>query len=230
MKTPLSLLAASLCAAVATAPAAGPTIPQRPPPETFQKLTEDWPFALATPAAPVAAPVAPWSSNYYVSGIGKSYLSGAEEIFVAIKKKDGTGAFSLFGNQPNKEEDIAIGGIEWSATVGKSKVTLKKGTEFATIEFDQAVTQPAAQQVPGQLRPGMPNLPPGVKQPMIRPPGAAVPRPTNIPQPMPHGNTVPLPGPSNTNSATINPSPNVPNAPNTANPPKQRVRVIQSTP
>ena len=224
MKTCLSLLSASILAAVHAAPAAGPTIPQRPQPDAFQKLTEDWPFALATPVAAVAAPVAPWSSNYFVSGIGKNYESGKEEVFVAIKKKDGTGAFSLYGTQANTDEDVSIGGIEWSESIGKSRVTLKKGSEFATIEFDQAAIQTPVGQAPNMARPGAPILPGG--KPMIRPPGAQgalVPRPANAPQ----ANTIPLPGSSNTNAAPMPGNTSV--LPN-ANAPKQRVRVIKSTP
>ena len=134
MKTHLSLLSAGIFATAHAALAAPPTIPQRPTQDVFQKLTEDWPFALATPAAVVVDPVVPWSSNYFVSGIGKNYENGAEEVFVAIKKKDGTGGFSLFGTQVNKDEDISIGGIEWSEKISDSRVTLKKGSEFATIK------------------------------------------------------------------------------------------------
>lgn len=234
MKKPLSLLTATVIAAVNASPAAGPTIPQRPPPETYEKLTEDWPFALATPVAPVAAPVTPWSSNYAVSGIGKQNLDGTEEVYVAIRKKDGTGTFSLFGNKRNDVEDVSVGGIEWSDSIGKSRVTLKRGSEFATIEFDQAALQAPAQQVPAQpVRPGMPN-PPGAKQPMIRPLGTGgVPRPTNFPQPVPQSAVV-QPGPSNTNispsNTNISPSNTGPANPAPNNPSKQRVRVIKSTP
>lgn len=229
MKTRLSLFSIGVLAAVHTASAAGPTIPQRPAPDTFQKLTEDWPFALATPVVAVAPSVVPWSSNYFVSGIGKSYENGTEEVFVAIKKKDGTGGFSLYGNQVNRDEDVSVGGVEWAETYLKSRVTLKKGSEFATIEFDQAASQQVPQ-MPGGVRPGMPNLP-GAKQPMIRPPGApgiqAIPRPVNPSQLMPQAVPVPMPGPSNTNAA---PMPANTNANAVPNAPKQRVRVIKSTP
>lgn len=227
MKKRLTLLSVGIFAAAHAASAAGPTIPQRPPPDAFQKLTEDWPFALATPVVAPEVPKVGWASNYYVGGIGKSYESGKEEVFVAVKSKDGQASFSLYGNQPNAD-DISIGGIEWSESIGKSRVTLKKGSEFQTIEFDQVALQtPIPQQPNGLARPGMQNMPVG-KQPMIRPPGvpgAQVPRPANLPQALPQGNSVPLPGPSNTNAAPI---PGNMNAAPNAN--KQRVRVIKSTP
>lgn len=223
MKKHLALLSAGILATAHATQAAAPTIPQRPSPDAFQKLTDDWPFSLATPAAPVAEVVKGWASNFYVGGIGKNYESGKEEVFVAVKSKDGQASFSLYGNQPNAD-DISIGGIEWSDSIGKSRVTLKKGGEFATIEFDQVAIQTPQQPTPGQQRPVMPNMP-GAKNPIIRPPGVnganAVPRPANIPQQMPQA--VPLPGNSNTNAAPAQPN-------SGANQPRQRVRVIQSNP
>ena len=223
MKTRFPLFAGCLFLTVDAAFAVAPTIPQREPPDAFQKMTEDWPFALATPVAAVAAPVIGWASNYYVGGVGKNYDGGKEEVFVAVKSKDGQASFSLYGSEPNSE-GISIGGIEWSEQIGKSRVTLKKGQEFATITFDEVALQAPAAQNPNLQRPGMPNLP-GMKQPMIRPPGAVVPRPTNIPQPLPQA-AAPVPGgPSNTNAPS---NTNVPQ--NQPVNPKQRVRVIKSTP
>lgn len=225
MKTRFSLLTAALFIPINAALAIAPTIPQREPLDAFQKMTEDWPFALATPVAAVAAPVIGWASNYYVGGVGKNYDGGKEEVFVAVKSKDGQASFSLYGNEPGPD-GISIGGIEWSEQIGKSRVTLKKGQEFATITFDEVALQAPAAQNPNPPRPGMPNLPGMKQQPMIRPPGAVVPRPTNIPQPMPQAIQPPLPGgPSNTNapSNTSVPQNQPPN-------PKQRVRVIKSTP
>ena len=238
MNTLLSLLAAGLFLSTHAALAAGVTIPQRQPPESFQKMTEDWPFALATPAAVVAEPVIGWASNYRVAGIGKNYQDGKEEVFVAIKSNDARESFSLFGTQPNHDhEDIAVVTIEWNDKVLESRVTLKKGSEFATIGFDQAGAQAAAAQnalnaQQMQLRPGNPNVPGGLRQPPIRPlgtpgaPGVAVPRPTMLPQQPPQA--VPLPGaPGNTNAAPVPANTNINVAPQN---PKQRVRVIKSTP
>ena len=230
MKTLLSLLAASLFLSTRAALAAGATIPQRQPPESFQKMTEDWPFALATPVAAVEKPVDGWASSYYVAGIGKKVEDGKEEVFVAIKSTDGRASFSLFGHQPNAE-DISVVNIEWNNSPKDSMVTLKKGSEFATIKPDQNGLQATAAQNAQlmQLRAGMPNVQGGVRQPMIHPPGApgvAVPRPTMLPQQPPQA--VPLPGaPGNTNAVLVPANTNTNVAPQN---PKQRVRVIKSTP
>lgn len=240
MKTHLALLSAGLFAAAHSVHAAGATIPQRPPPDVYQKLTEDWPFALATPVVVAAEPVKSWAANYYVGGIMKNYESGKEEFVVAVKSRDGQAAFSLTGSQPNAD-DISIGGIELSEKILESRVTLKKGSEFATIKFDEAVNQPNGNAPqPGAPRPGMPN-PMGVRQNGIRPPGAPgmqapqVPRPVNLPQGVPQAAPVPLPVPGNTNPGNTNAVPvpgnsNVPPSNVAPNAPKQRVRVIKSTP
>ena len=240
MKTRLTLLSVGFIAAAHATYAAGPTIPQRPPPDAYQKLTEDWPFALATPVVAAAEPVKGWASNYYVGGIMKNYESGKEEFVVAVKSKDGQAAFSLSGSQPNAD-DISIGGIELSEKILESRVTLKKGSEFATIKFDEAVNQVNVNAPqPNAPRPGMPN-PQGVRQNGIRPPGAPgvqvpqVPRPVNLPQGMPQAAPVPLPMPGNTNPGNTNAAPlpgnsNVPPSNIAPNAPKQRVRVIKSTP
>ena len=230
MKTPFLVLTAGLFIPVAAALAAGPTIPQRQPQEAYQKMTEDWPFALATPPVAVVKAVDGWWTNYYIGGLGRNIVNGKEEVFVAVKPKNGEASFSLYGNEPGFDQ-ISIANIEWSEEKLKSRVTLKKGTEVGTIEFDQAGNLVPAAQPNMPPRPGgMPNLP-GMKQPAIRPPGAVVPRPTNMPQPVPQAPGVPLPGgpsntnaPSNTNGLQNNGLQNQP-----ANP-KQRVRVIKSTP
>ncbi len=227
MKTPFLLLAAGIFIPVDTTLAAGPTIPQRQPAEAYQKMTEDWPFVLATPPLAVVKPVDGWWTNYYVGAVAKYNLAGKEETYVGIKSKDGQASFSLFGNE--EKDGISVVGIEWSDQVGEGRVTLKKGEEPATIKFDETALKTPAGQPNTQLRPGMPNMP-GMKQPMIRPPGAAVPRPTNIPQPLPQAVPVPLPGgPSNTNAPSNTNLPPNPNQNQPANP-KQRVRVIKSTP
>ena len=100
MKTHLALLSAGLFAAAHATHAAGPTIPQRPPADAFQKLTEDWPFALATPVVAAAEPVKGWASNYYVGGIMKNYESGKEEFVVAVKSKDGRRRFPCPATSP----------------------------------------------------------------------------------------------------------------------------------
>ena len=220
MKTPRSFLALSLLAAAAPAFAATTAIPERRTAERYGKMSEDSPFALATAAVPVAEPVKGWASGLYLSGIGKNYVGGKEQIFVGIKSRTEQTAFSLFGNDPGYD-GISIGGIEWSDQLGKSKVTLKKGTEFATVTFDPQIIATPAAPVAQPRNPGAPGMKPqpgGIPANNIpRPPaGSAVPRPSAAPV-LPQA----LPGPSNTAPSNTNAAP--PEG-------RQRVRVIKSTP
>ncbi len=218
MKKPSFILSLGVALSSQVALAAT-TIPERRTQDRYQKMPEDSPFALATIAVPVAAVVIPWASSFYVGGIGKSYVNGKEEVFVAIKSRGEQTAFSLFGNEAGFD-GISVGGIEWNDSVGKSRVTLKKGPEFATVEFDQAVIQTPAAPVAQPRLPGIPGVPNanGPKT-FLRPPGVStgVPRPTAVPPQLPQAVPVPNPGGgSNTNSPDSGARP--------------RVRVIKSNP
>jgi hypothetical protein len=202
-----------------------PALPERQPSERYEKMTEDWPFSVATPTAAPEKPVDGWWTNYYVSGIGniKTGEDNKEETFVAISSKDKQTSFSLFGNAEG-HDGISVAGIQWDDKVGKSKVTLKKGTETGTITFDEmAIKAPvAAPPVPqrpggGQAIPGAPNANAGRN--MLRPPTLnanpqtpVVPRPTTVPPQLPKA----APGPAQPNQG--------------ADQTRPRVRVIRSNP
>ncbi len=225
MKTLPAILAVGTFLSATPAFSATSAIPERRNSDRYEKMQEDSPFALATPAAPVAEVVKGWASSLYVSGIGKNYISGKEQIFVGIKSRGEQTSFSLYGNDPNSE-GISIGGIEWSDQLGKTKVTLKKGAEFATVTFDPQVISTPAAPVAAARNPGasgmmkpQPGLNPNANNSLPRPPapGSAVPRPSAppvLPQPLPSGL------PTNSNSSNTNGAPN----------PAHRVRVIKSTP
>ena len=87
MKKPLSLLTATVIAGVNASPAAGPTIPQRPPPETYEKLTEDWPFALATPVALLSPVVV---TGFMSFGLMALLYLVTEELLVEAHEKPDT--------------------------------------------------------------------------------------------------------------------------------------------
>jgi len=86
---------------------------------------------------PVAAPekLQPsFAANWYVSGIGRL----GDQDFVTVKSRDLSTQFSLYGNELNPKEGVTLVSINWSETVGKSTVLLKKGAETATLEFNEA--------------------------------------------------------------------------------------------
>lgn len=219
-----SLFAAALLGVSGVIWAADPVLPERRPAERYAKLTDDSPFALATAALPdLEAPKKPWADNLYVTGLGKDYVNGKEEVFVSIKSRGEQTAFSLYGSEPGYD-GIAVGGVVWSDQVGKSKVTLRKGVEFATIEFDPQVIQtpiaaqpvgaPGGQQNPRFNKPLRPNVP-----------GMGVAPNPQIPRP-------PAPAPANSNGGVMLPQPVLPTGGPTNGPAenRQRVRVIKSNP
>ena len=150
------LIIQSLCAFSVRAEIQG-DIPAGFPPARYEQMVKKSPFALATPVATAAA--APgYAANLYVTGIAK--IGTAD--FVSISSRDQQSKFSLLSGETGKD-DITLVSVEWSDQIGKSKVTIKKGAEFAVLEFDQAALQTPMQaagqgpQLPGQ--PAMPQLP-----------------------------------------------------------------------
>ena len=182
-------------------------LPAAHPASRYDTMLERSPFALATPVVAPPPPVASEFSQWYVSGLGR----WEDKDFVSIKSRDLGTNFSLYGNEPHSENGVQLVSVEWSNERGKSTVTIKKGSEFGKLEFNQAeVATPAAAPQPGN-RPGMPpqrpggvqpggnapvtNMPVtggGIAQPRPGGPGAplnqprvAIPRPTNAPIPAP---------------------------------------------
>ena len=103
----------------------------------YREMVENSPFAVATPVVASAEPEPNFAMNLYVVGVLKMrYPDGRQSDYVTIKSRADNTTFSLQGSQPNKD-GIALVGVEW-AEVGKSKVNLKKGAEFGTLEFDEA--------------------------------------------------------------------------------------------
>lgn len=222
------LLTVGLMAAPAFA--AQDASPTRFPASRYEKMLEESPFTLATPVAPVEAPKDSFTKDWVLTGISKMRdTQGVERDFVSIMSRDQTHRFSLFGNDPN-EEGVSIESIERSPQTGRSKVKLRKGSEYGVVEFDQMLMQspaPAASAAPGgapgrmgapgtpsQMPPRIPGLNPG-KQPLNGRP--MIPRPN---QPVPGGTTPHMN--QGTGGAPF------PSQPRTGV--RQRIRVINSKP
>lgn len=108
--------------------------------ERYAAISRQSPFALATPAAPVSAPQASFAANWYVEGIARI----GEADFVTIKSRDLSTQFSLFGHEPDPRSGVVLSGVDWSETVGKSTVTVRKGNEVARLEFNEATLRSPA--------------------------------------------------------------------------------------
>ena len=205
MKLSLLVLALLPCSAAAAELA----VPAQHPLSRYQTMFEKSPFALATAAPPPVVPQAGFAEGWYVSSLSRIFNKDR----VTIKSRDLSTQFELFGDEPNRANgDIVLAGVDWSPVVGKSTVTIKKGTEFAKLEFDQQAVQN-----PVQAQPQMPSVLNRANQPAgMR---ATLPaRPTNLPVTgaQPVTNTQPV----------VAPSGNEPVTPPTGTEMRRRVRTV----
>jgi len=176
-------------------------IPTAFPKSRYDAVRAHSPFAVATVETPPPAPTASFAANWFVSGIARV----GDEDFVTIKSRDLSTQFSLFGKN-DTVSGVALASVTWSESVGKSTVTLRKGTETAKLEFNEAemkatpAPHPGTSPIPGQPManggprpmnnlPSMPKAIPGqlpIGQPA--PPSASpqVRRRVQVIQPPPH--------------------------------------------
>ena len=157
------------------------------PASRFEKMALKSPFAPATPVV-AAAPVPGFAANLYVTGVAKI----GDQDYVSIASRDQQQPrFSLAtGETSGSPDGITVLSVEWSDQIGKSKVNIKKGTEFAVLEFDQATIQNSSPQISPPMQRGSPMMPvPGqdsnIQRRVILP---------NQPQPgLPGAQNVPMP-------------------------------------
>ena len=140
------------------------------PVSRYEKMMARSPFALATAVAPPAAPG--FAANLYVTGLAK--LDSRD--FVSISSRDLQTKFSLLSGETSAD-GITVISVQWSDDVGKSKVTVRKGSETAVIGFDEMAMKnpgpggPAPQQPPQfPQRPAViPQIPRPVQQTFTQP-------------------------------------------------------------
>jgi hypothetical protein len=130
--------AAAILAASSTIAMAANDVPASQPLARYDKMIARSPFAPATPAEPVAAATPGFATQLYVAGIAK--ISGGD--LVTIRTKDQQRSFSIASGEQGPD-GIMVVGVQWADQVGRSKVTVRRGTETAVIEFDQATLQKA---------------------------------------------------------------------------------------
>lgn len=167
----MKALVSVLCLGVgSTALAVQEVIPAPLPASRYEKMLEKSPFTLATPVAAPVIPQAGYASTWYVTGIAQ--LDNKD--FVSIKSQDLSTQFTLYGNEEHQETGVTLVGVDWQPTFLKSTVTIKKGSEFAKLEFDKAAVQSMQVTTPNpglNNRPGNP-LQPGGRNIIPRPAGA----------------------------------------------------------
>ena len=163
-------------------------VPAAFPADRYEKMAEKSPFALATPAAPVAAPQASFAANWFLTAVGRDAQG---QDFITIKAQDGSVHFSLSGNEANPETGVSLASVNWSDTFRESTAIIKKGAETAKLIFNKEETVMPAPQ-PGGARPPLPGgaqpLPVavragagGVGQPPATQPRIPLPRPSTAP-------------------------------------------------
>ena len=154
-------------------------VPAAFPKERYNAVREHSPFAVATAEAPPVAPQASFAANWFVSGIARI----GDDDFVTIKSRDLATQFSLFSHEMDSASGVSVASVNWTDVVGKSTVILRKGTETAKLEFNEAEVHaaPQAQTKAGSPAPNAPNVPNtpanmnGVPRPPNAPPSPMVP-------------------------------------------------------
>lgn len=125
-------------------------IPSALPADRYTAMGANCPFATATPTVAAPSPQASFAANWFISGIARI----GDSDFVTVKARDLSTQFSLFGNEPNSENGVILASVNWSETIGKSTVVLRRGTETAKLEFNEAQIHSAP---PPAAEPGKPG-------------------------------------------------------------------------
>ena len=97
----------------------------------YESLRMKSPFAVASATvAPVTQ--ASFAANWYVTSVAR--IDDAN--FATIKSRDTITQFSLYGDEA--VDGVTLASVNWSDAIGKSTVVLRKGTETARLEFNEA--------------------------------------------------------------------------------------------
>jgi len=169
-------------------------LPQPLPADRYNKLLEDSPFAVATPAAPVEKAEEPWAANLFLGAAARINTNGQEEDWAVIKRKgELSGDFSL---TPSEEgpDGIKLVRIQWADDSKEMTAVLSKGGKEATVLRNEAdfatpaapAAPPARAGQPGAPNPlanGVLNANPGVRKLPVPAGAPAIPRPSVLPTP-----------------------------------------------
>jgi hypothetical protein len=127
--------------------------------DRYSAMVKNSPFAIATAVAlPEATPN--FAKDLYVANAAHSPEGDMATIASSSDQN-----FKKYLTTREPVDGYSIASIEWSDRVGATKVTISKDGKFATLTFNQALltqassTKPSA---PGQLRKGVPLVPPSM--------------------------------------------------------------------
>lgn len=161
-------------------------IPAAHPLSRYEKTLAHSPFALPTSNAPSVAQTQKqpgWSDDLFVAGV----MTIGEKHVVTISQRGDAQRFMLASGEESPQ-GVTVINVQWSEQLGQTRVTVKKGAEFAVLLFDQASLASTRSAAP-MARPNNPNPPPT----NFNPPGGNTPRTLPV-RPLNGAATLPNPG------------------------------------
>jgi hypothetical protein len=108
-------------------------IPSAMAEDRYQAMIMRSPFSVATPEEEPGAPS--FAEKLFVVGLAKL---GDEDMVTISSRGNSDRPFTLAGKD-DEFEGISLVSVEWSDEVGKSRVTLRKGSEVGVIQFNESV-------------------------------------------------------------------------------------------
>ena len=190
-------------------------IPAAYPLSRYEKTLARSPFALPTSNAPSVAQAQKqpgWSDDLFIAGV----MTIGEKNVVTISQRGDAQRFLLASGEESPQ-GVSVINVQWSEQLGQTRVTVKKGAEFAVLLFDQASLASTRTAAPAP-RVNSPTPPPA----NFAPPGGNPVRP--LPQRVPPGGpTLPNPGGQ---AVPVAPVPGVAPNPGGADFPRPRPRQI----
>ena len=135
------------------------------PPARYEEMSAKSPFALATAAAPTAAPTPGFAADLYVNGVAR--LGTNDYVTIKQRGDDKTVIFLAVGHL--NDDGLKVERVEWSDEMAKTKVFVSKAGEKATLTFDQAEMAKAA--LPPPSSPVQMPVMPGGRRGYPIPPG-----------------------------------------------------------
>ena len=130
--------------------------------DRYARMVDQSPFAIATAAAlPEATPG--FAKDLYIGNASRSPEGDMATITSSSDRN-----FKKYLTTREPVDGYSIASIEWSEDVGKTKVTISKDGQFATLTFNQSLLSqaaPAGRPIANQMPPSVPIIPsPGAGQ------------------------------------------------------------------
>jgi hypothetical protein len=145
-------LLAGFAAVGALSSSADDVLPPRFNFDRYARMVDQSPFAIATAAAlPEATP--DFAKDLYIANAARSPEGDMATIMSSSDRN-----FKKYLTTGEPVDGYSIASIEWSEDVGKTKVTISKDGQFATLIFNQSLLSQAA----SAGRPVVEQMPPKV--------------------------------------------------------------------